>query len=96
MKTFFSAPMIRNNLNAHRLFGVATAALLYLVCLSGTITVFFEELDRWEQSDVQEYHEFSPELASAAIQEYQQRLQRTPESIYIVLPTRDFPRIFST
>ena len=96
MKTFFSAPMIRNNLNAHRLFGVATAALLYLVCLSGTITVFFEELDRWEQSDVKEYHEFSPELASAAIQEYQQRLQRTPESIYIVLPTRDFPRTHIT
>lgn len=96
MKTLFSAQMIRNNLSAHRLFGVATAALLYLVCLSGTVSVFFEELDRWEQNDIQEYHEFSPQLIAGAIQEYQQRLEHRPESIYLVLPTQDFPRTHIT
>ncbi len=87
---------IHQNLNAHKLLGVVSAALLYLVCLSGTFSVFYEEFERLEQPDVEEYAVFEPTLIEPALQEYQQRLQRTPASIYIVLPTPDFPRTHIT
>ena len=31
--------------------GLAFAALIYVVCLSGTLTVFLYEFQRWEQPD---------------------------------------------
>jgi uncharacterized iron-regulated membrane protein len=36
-------------LAGHSALGLAFAALIYIVCLSGTLSVFLHELQRWEQ-----------------------------------------------
>jgi uncharacterized iron-regulated membrane protein len=36
-------------LSGHSVLGLAISALIYLICLSGTIVVFAQELERWEQ-----------------------------------------------
>ena len=39
-------------LAGHSALGLAFAALIYIVCLTGTVVVFMYELQRWEQPDV--------------------------------------------
>jgi len=38
-------------LAGHSALGLAFAALIYIVCLTGTVSVFLMELQRWEQPD---------------------------------------------
>src|SRR5690606_2751916 len=40
---------VRAVLSGHSLLGLAFAAIIYLVCLTGTIAVFAPDLERWEQ-----------------------------------------------
>lgn len=40
---------VRAVLSGHGILGLAFAAVIYLVCLSGTLAVFVHDLQRWEQ-----------------------------------------------
>jgi uncharacterized iron-regulated membrane protein len=42
---------VRAILAGHSALGIAFAALIYIVCLTGTLVVFLHELQRWEQPD---------------------------------------------
>lgn len=42
---------VRAMLAGHSALGIAFAALIYIVCLTGTLAVFLHELHRWEQPD---------------------------------------------
>lgn len=42
---------VRAMLAGHSALGIAFAALIYIVCLTGTVVVFLHELQRWEQPD---------------------------------------------
>ncbi|TCM04762.1 PepSY-associated TM helix domain-containing protein [Sphingomonas sp. PP-CC-3G-468] len=44
-----SPATVRAVLSGHGILGLAFAAVIYLVCLSGTLTVFVHDLERWEQ-----------------------------------------------
>ena len=55
MKFSLSPALVKRYLQSHSWVGLAMAAILYLVCISGTVTVFARYLDRWEQPDVQEF-----------------------------------------
>lgn len=48
-RPFLAPDFVRAMLAGHSALGLAFAALIYIVCLSGTITVFMAELQRWEQ-----------------------------------------------
>jgi len=50
-KPFLSPQFVRAMLAGHSALGIAFAALIYIVCLSGTVVVFLHELQRWEQPD---------------------------------------------
>lgn len=50
-KPFLSPPFVRAMLAGHSALGIAFAALIYIVCLTGTLAVFLHELQRWEQPD---------------------------------------------
>lgn len=50
-KPLLSPDFVRAMLAGHSALGLAFAALIYVVCLSGTISVFLFELQRWEQPD---------------------------------------------
>lgn len=42
---------VRAMLAGHSALGIAFAALIYVVCITGTVSVFVNELRRWEQPD---------------------------------------------
>lgn len=96
MSIKLSSTSVKSGLKAHSWIGLFSAGLLYLIAVSGTLSVFFEEFDRWEQPNVSEYKTFSPVLMAPAIDEYVSRLEQAPNSIYIVLPTEGFPRTHIT
>jgi uncharacterized iron-regulated membrane protein len=50
-RPFLPPDFVRAMLAGHSALGLAFAALIYVVCLSGTLSVFLHELQRWEQPD---------------------------------------------
>ncbi|MFD0986488.1 PepSY-associated TM helix domain-containing protein [Methyloligella solikamskensis] len=50
-KNWLSPEFVRAMLAGHSALGLAFAALIYIVCLSGTIAVFVMEFQRWEQPE---------------------------------------------
>lgn len=58
---------VRAMLAGHSALGLAFAALIYVVCLTGTLAVFAYELQRWEQPDVATIAgDITPEAVGAA------------------------------
>ena len=88
-----SQSALKQSITAHSRVGLAFAVLLYVVCLTGTLSVFFEEFERWEQPLIEEYRDYSLTQIQAAISHFQQRVEAPPETLWVVLPTRAVPRI---
>ena len=88
-----SVNLVKKSIKAHSSLGVAFGALMYLICLTGTLSVFFEEFERWEQPAIEEYQEYSVGQINRAIGEFQQRVKTTPEKLWIVLPRESVPRM---
>ena len=95
-KSYIPPNTVKSSLKSHSYIALWFSALLYLICLSGSIAVFFEEFERLEQPNISEYSNFPIENIQPAMDEYIQRLGQTPVATYIVLPTDDFPRTHIT
>ena len=67
-RQFLSPEFVRAMLAGHSALGLAFAALIFVVCLSGTLSVFVNELGRWEQPDVPLVTELTPETVAAVVQ----------------------------
>lgn len=66
---------------------------MYLVCLSGTLAVFYQEFERWEQPGVNETPDFDPVKVENAYHAMLERVgDQLTEHTYISLPTRAIPR----
>ena len=81
-------------LSAHAAIGLVAGALLYLVSLTGTIAVFYAELQRVEQPDAPEMTTIAPEAVQRGVEAM---LQRQPADaptthLYVHMPVRDLPR----
>ena len=66
-KPFLAPDFVRAMLAGHSALGLAFAALIYVVCLSGTLCVVLHELQRWEQPDGPLVSELRPEAVAAAV-----------------------------
>lgn len=86
------AGFVRAMLAGHSALGLAFAATIYLVCLTGSIAVFAHELERWERPNAPYVTSVTPE---AVEQLAAQALARDPgaEHLFIDLPTSDTPRL---
>ncbi len=88
-----SSALTKQSLNSHAWIGICVSALMYLVCISGTLAVFYQEFERWEQPQIGESLVYQPEQIEQA---YQHFLTKHPEinddHILIRLPTEDLPR----
>ncbi|MEW5248797.1 PepSY-associated TM helix domain-containing protein [Microbulbifer sp. 2201CG32-9] len=49
-----SPAFVRDMTDGHSILGLALSTLLYIVCVSGTLAVFYNEFERWEQADERE------------------------------------------
>ena len=90
-----SAAFVAQNLTGHKILGLVTAAILYLICLSGTATVFYIDLERWETANAAESPDFRPEAVAAAVTDMRARIpgDNKEPALYITTPTGDYPRL---
>jgi uncharacterized iron-regulated membrane protein len=86
------APFVRAMLAGHSALGLAFAAMIYLVCFSGSVAVFTQEFTRWEQPAGPVLRAVSPKAVDAAVQA---TLAKNPKAhdLLVRLPTPDHPRL---
>ena len=94
MKPLFSKPTVRRSLSAHSAIGLVCCALLYLICVSGTAIVLYEEWQRFEQSSAPEMESIAPQAVDRAIANVLAREAGTDPTthLYVHLPTGALPR----
>lgn len=86
-----SSDIVRAVLKGHSGLGLAFAALLYLVCLTGTIAVFANEFQRWENPGADRMGALSPQAAQNAYREALSRAEGPVEHVFILMPSEDRP-----
>ncbi|RBP50656.1 PepSY-associated TM helix domain-containing protein [Arenicella xantha] len=90
----FSNAFFSRSLAAHSWMGLFVGALMYLICLSGTLAVYFEEFERWEQPTAQEFFDFDIGMVDRAFNRLLASgdTEVTPH-MYVTLPTQGNPRV---
>lgn len=88
-----SRALVRRALAAHSGIGLTIGALIYLLCLTGGLVVFFEEFERWEQPAVAEDTTYSAAQLEAAASNFLAAVPQAPETVYLVLPSQSMPRL---
>lgn len=94
MKFVPDASTVKNALSAHAAIGLLGGALLYLVCLSGTVLVLYEEWQRFEQPDAPEMESISPEAVQRAVVAVLESEADGPPTthLYVHMPVEHLPR----
>jgi uncharacterized iron-regulated membrane protein len=92
MKFSLSPTLVKNSLSGHTWIGLLVGALMYLVCLSGTLAVFYPEFQRWEQPGIAEYLNYDPALMESAYREALQKDTADTHHMFMLLPTDEMPR----
>ena len=87
------AGFVRAVLRGHSSLGLAFAALIYLICLSGSIAVFAHEFQRWESAAAPQVTAVTPDAVQTAFEGAIAAGGKGVEHVYITLPTPDFPRL---
>ena len=93
MKSFISPAQLKSSLDAHSIIGLCAGGLMYLICLSGTLAVFADYFERWEQPLVAEFSHYDGQTITTAIEGYRQRTGQFADSLYVVLPSDSQPRM---
>lgn len=87
------ADFVRAVLKGHSALGLAFAAVIYLVCLTGSIAVFAHEFERWEHAGTPRIDSASPAAVQAALTAAVGRAGPAIEHGYIQMPGPDLPRL---
>ena len=87
-----SPKLVKRSLGAHSAMGLVIAAMMYMICLSGSLLVLAEYLERWEQPTVAETTIVSTEAAARAIAEGMSRATPETHSVWAVYPNEFLPR----
>jgi uncharacterized iron-regulated membrane protein len=82
---------VRAVLAGHSALGLAFAALIYLVCFSGSVAVFTEEFKRWEQPDAPQLAAVEPAAIQRAAEQAIAR-HKGAEHLFLYPPSGDLPR----
>ena len=86
-------PFTRRALKAHTWMGLFISAFMYIICLSGTIAVFHNEFERWEQPQIEETQEINTATAEQAFTTFIQRYKEATGHYHLVFPTSGIPRL---
>lgn len=88
------ASTVKQALGAHAAIGLVTCALLYLVCLTGSLAVFYEELQRIEQPTAPEMREIDPAAVQRGVEAVlaSERGKPATTHLYVHLPVPEVPR----
>jgi uncharacterized iron-regulated membrane protein len=87
------AGFVRAVLRGHGSLGLAFAALIYIICLTGSIAVFAQEFQRWESAAAPQVTSVRPEAVQRAFEGAISRAGPGLEHIYITMPSAKLPRL---
>ena len=89
---------VKRALSAHVAIGLIAGALLYIVSLTGTVAVFYQELQRVEQPNAPEMNSISPEAVQKGVEAVlaSEAGQPTTTHFYVHLPVKEVPRATAT
>ena len=96
-RQFLTPDFVRGMLAGHSALGLAFAALIFIVCLTGTVCVFIQEFHRWEQPDAPIItRALTPDDVGAAVAAAyaQARVENAAHDVFIMGPTAHSPRLF--
>lgn len=88
--------LVKRSLSAHSVIGLVVGVLMYLICLTGALAALAETFDRWEQPDVAEFLQVTPAAIATAMNQFRAEIDDSPESLWVVFPTPEFPRMHVT
>jgi len=90
----FSKDSVQRALSAHAAIGLLASALLYLICLTGTVVVFYQEWQRIEQPRAPEMAAIAPDAAQRAVAAVLATETGKPATthLYIHMPIDGLPR----
>lgn len=83
-----SPDTVRAVLRGHGILGLAFAAIIYLVCLTGTLAVFAHDIARWEQPDAPHVARIAPDALDRAVRAAQAK-GPAQATLYVSLPSPD-------
>ncbi|WP_343227965.1 PepSY-associated TM helix domain-containing protein [Stakelama flava] len=94
MKPLIAKQTVRSALSAHAAIGLLASALLYLVCVTGTLVVFYQEWQRVEQPSAPEMTAISPEAVQKSVTTLlASEAGHAPSThLYVQLPYGGLPR----
>ena len=90
-RPFLAPDFVRAMLAGHSALGLAFAALIYVVCISGAMSVFLFELQRWEQPNAPLVARTpAPDAIAAAVQAgyAQARADNAAHDLFVAGPRR--------
>jgi uncharacterized iron-regulated membrane protein len=79
------AAWIMAMMRAHGVLGVAFGGLVYLLCLTGTLAVFDQELEQWEYPMIQTHGGLSPGIADRVVKRIWAEASDGPVSVRIMM-----------
>jgi uncharacterized iron-regulated membrane protein len=91
-----SLATVKKVLSAHSAIGLVVSALLYIVCVTGAVSVLYPELQRLEQPNAPEMTSIAPGMVQKAVETVlaQERAAGVAPTthLYVHLPVEDLPR----
>lgn len=94
MTTAPEASSVKRALSGHAAIGLLAGALLYIVCLTGTASVFYQELQRFEQPDAPEMMRITPDAVQRGIEAVLASEAGKPRTthLFVHMPVDGLPR----
>ena len=79
-----NSPFVRRMIDSHSVLGLAFAALIYIVSLSGALTLFVDEISLWESPDAPASFQTSPAAVSTAAKNAEAQLKPGNEILNVI------------
>ncbi|MBW8297357.1 PepSY domain-containing protein [Sphingopyxis sp.] len=94
MTLAISKGAVQRALSGHAAIGLLASALLYVICLTGTVVVFYQEWQRIEQPGAPEMAAIAPDAVQAGVAEVLRAEKGKPATthLYVHMPVNGLPR----
>ena len=83
---------VKNALSSHSLVGLFFGAFLYLICFTGILSIFYEEIERWLAPSAVEVNLPSYEAIEPTLNQIIQTPELVDDHMYLVFPSEALPR----
>lgn len=91
-----SSPFVRRMIDSHSVLGLAFAALIYVVSLSGALTLFVPEISLWESPNMPTAYQTTPEAIATAAENAEAQLTDRFEILNVIVTAPDEFRPYMT